>query len=139
MSIRIEVEDHPDPETENVVTQGLRGFNAAKAGPSNLEDLWIIARDAQDQVQGGLKGRISRSWFFVERLWVSEAVRGTGVGRGLMERAEAIARKRDCIGCYLDTFSFQSPEFYYRLGYKEFGRIEDFPPGYTRFWLKKRL
>ena len=53
--------------------------------------------------------------------------------------AEEIARARGCIGIRLDTMSFQAPAFYRRLGYSEFGRIEDYPPGHTRLWFMKRL
>jgi hypothetical protein len=40
---------------------------------------------------------------------------------------------------WLDSFSFQAPGFYRRLGYAEFGVVEDYPPGHTRHFLKKRL
>jgi GNAT superfamily N-acetyltransferase len=137
MPIQIEIEEQPDLEAEDFVTRGLRAYNAATAGPPHIEDLWIMARDENGLVHGGLKARIARSWLFVERLWVADSARGQGVGRQLMERAEDAARQRKCVGVYLDTFSFQAPGFYARLGYEEFGRVAEFPPGYARIWLKK--
>ena len=32
---------------------------------------------------------------------------------------------------YLDTFSFQAPGFYKKLGYREFGKLKDFPAGHS--------
>jgi hypothetical protein len=39
----------------------------------------------------------------------------------------------------VDTFGFQAPEFYRKLGYREFGRLDDFPAGHSRSWLTKAL
>ena len=39
---------------------------------------------------------------------------------------------------WLDTFSFQGPEFYPKFGYREFGRL-DYPPDHQRIFLQKRL
>jgi hypothetical protein len=33
-----------------------------------------------------------------------------------METAEGIARTRNCVGAWVDTYTFQSPGFYERLG-----------------------
>jgi len=65
--------------------------------------------------------------------------RRAGQRRGRSSRAEAIGRKRGCNSIYLDTFSFQAPKFYKKLGYSEFGRLNGFPPGHTRIWLSKSL
>lgn len=35
--------------------------------------------------------------------------------------------------------SFQAPGFYEKLGFVEFGRIEEIPPGQSRIFMKKRL
>ena len=48
-------------------------------------------------------------------------------------------RKRGVRNAYVDTFSFQAPEFYRKLGYREFGRLDDFPTGHRRSWLTKAL
>jgi GNAT superfamily N-acetyltransferase len=72
-------------------------------------------------------------------MWVREDLRGQGFGRQLLEKAETEARQRGAKRAYLDTFSFQAPAFYKKLGYEEFGRLEDFPAGHTRYFLVKTL
>ena len=56
-----------------------------------------------------------------------------------MELAENFARERDCIGVWLDTFDFQAPAFYRKLGYQAFGQLNDYPPGHQRLFFQKRL
>ena len=55
-----------------------------------------------------------------------------------MVHAEARARDRGCHSAWLDTFSFQAPGFYQKLGYEEFGHL-DYRPGHQRHFLKNRL
>lgn len=45
MSIVIKVEEIPDAATRQLIDHGLDEYNAARAGPDNAEDLWVIARD----------------------------------------------------------------------------------------------
>jgi GNAT superfamily N-acetyltransferase len=75
---------------------------------------------------------------FIRYLWVSDSLRGRGIGRELMAGAEAHALERGCHSAWLDTFSFQAPGFYPRLGYTVFGEL-DYPPGHKRIFLQKRL
>ena len=42
-------------------------------------------------------------------------------------------------GVYLDTFSFQAPAFYKKLGYQRVRPHRGFPEGYDRIWLMKRF
>jgi len=53
--------------------------------------------------------------------------------------AEDEARHRGAKNAYLDTFSFQAPDFYKKHGYRVFGELQDFPPGHQRHFLTKRL
>ena len=82
---------------------------------------------------------IAYEWLFVNWLWVAEAYRKQGVGSRLLMSVEGVARENGCRGLYLDTFTFQAPEFYKRHGFREFGRIDGFPPGHSRIWLLKTL
>ena len=43
------------------------------------------------------------------------------------------------LGIWLDTFDFQAPEFYKKLGFSQFGEIVDYPPGHSRHYFQKRL
>lgn len=137
LTIQIEIETAPDKDVQRLIDEGLDIFNAERAGPDNAEDLWVIARGSDGKVCGGLKGRTFYGWLFIDWLWVSSSARGHGIGRHLMTKAEDAARQRGCLGAYVDTFSFQAPDFYRQNGYEEFGRIEGLPPGHACIWLKK--
>jgi predicted N-acetyltransferase YhbS len=82
---------------------------------------------------------MSFDWLLINWLWVAEPYRKIGIGSRLLLGAEAAARERHCRGVYLDTFTFQAPQFYARHGYREFGRLSDYPPGHARIWLSKAL
>jgi hypothetical protein len=56
-----------------------------------------------------------------------------------MEVVEEKARELGAKNAYLDTFSFQAPGFYEKLGYQTFGELPAFPPGHERFYMKKEL
>ena len=94
----------------------------------------IFIRD-DAQIVAGLAGETYCGWLFVKYLWVSDILRGRGVGRELMDRAEIRARERGCHSAWLDTFSFQARGFYEKLGYEEFGRL-DCPPDHHRHFMQ---
>ena len=133
-------ETEPDKATAHAISNGLDAYNNSAVPGGDWKSLWIVGRDGAGTVQAGLRGVTAFNWLFVEWLWVAEPFRRQGVGSQLLSGAEAIARERRCSSSYLDTFSFQAPEFYKRQhGYEEFGRLEDFPPGHARIWLRKAL
>lgn len=106
--------------------------------PFQTEDVLIEAWNGETWL-GALMGHINQGWFFVSLLGVTPAARGRGVGRQLIQKAEVLARERALVGLWLDTFSWQAPGFYRRLGFTEVGRIPDHPPGEVRLFLTKRL
>jgi ribosomal protein S18 acetylase RimI-like enzyme len=106
--------------------------------PFVVEHLTLESWDG-DTYLGGLSARIVQGWMYVALLAVAPEARGTGLGRRLMAEAEAEAAARGLTGVWLDTFSFQAPGFYERLGYRVFGTLEDSPPGERRHFFAKRL
>jgi len=139
MTLRIECSQNPTDEEREAILTPLRAYNAAQAGPSNAQPLALLVRDDNGEILGGLYGRFFYQWLFIELLSVPEQARGQGMGSKLMQMAEDLAREKECVGIWLDTFDFQAPEFYKRLGYSELGQIADYPPGHKRFFFQKRL
>jgi GNAT superfamily N-acetyltransferase len=135
---RLAVEDDPAETDVEVLPNGLEAFNERQwpRHPRWLP-LAVFIRN-EGEVVAGLAGETYCGWLFIRYLWVSEDLRRCGVGRELMARAEARARDRGCHSAWVDTFSFQAPLFYQKLGYEEFGRL-DYPPAHRRHFLSKRL
>ena len=126
------------PADRATIIGGLIAFNDARASLEHYRELAIVAR-SEGAVIGGLLGQTNWNWLFIRQLWVSEAFRGSGVGRRLVEAAEAEAARRGCAHAHCDTFEFQALPFYEKLGYEVFGQLEDYPPGFSRFFLRKLL
>ncbi len=140
MSVRIETTANPTDEDYLSILTPLRAFNVSRAGDAGAEKFALLIRDEHsNEVLGGLYGRLLYRWMFIELLAVPEQARGQGLGSRLMGMAEDLAREKNCIGIWLDTFDFQAPEFYRRLGFSEFGQVNDYPPGHRRFYFQKRL
>lgn len=116
--------------------------NHAKAIGKSFEREKIFYEAYKDgQYLGGLSAHfaLDLKWVFVELLAVAAGGRSKGIGSQLMARLEEEARLRSMRGIWLDTFSFQAPEFYKRLGFSEFGRIEGYPENGARHFFLKRL
>ncbi|WP_027925147.1 GNAT family N-acetyltransferase [Pseudomonas sp. URMO17WK12:I12] len=139
MTLRIEQSQNPTDAEREAILIPLRAYNTAQAGPGNPQPLALLVRDDNGEILGGLYGRFFYQWLFIELLSVPEQARGQGLGSKLMQMAEDLAQEKECVGIWLDTFDFQAPEFYKRLGYSELGQIADYPPGHKRHFFQKRL
>jgi len=121
------------------VMEGLHAFNYVTTGLSDSYPTNFVVRGEAGDVLGGLLGYVWGRWLHVQYLWLAEPARGGGFGSRLIGEAEAYAIKRGAIGSTLETYSFQARPFYEGLGYELCGQIDDYPPGHTKFILKKRL
>ena len=140
MSLLIELTEKPSASDREMAIGPLLAFNAAFLGDPNTRPLAVLLRSGLEaRVVGGLWGRTSFRWLFVELLFVPEEFRAQHFGTRLLELAEAEARRRDCLGAWLDTFSPAALGFYEQRGYRRFGEIPDYPPGHARHFLLKRF
>lgn len=139
----------PSDEREEYLVEKIREFNRthfelweknhdSQYAPAPLH---IFVLDQEGTVVGGLIARTHslRAWLEIALLWVSEEMCCQGIGRELMERAEAEAIKRGCLYARTATSYFQAPGFYEKLGYSLYGKLENCPPGDTCFYYCKNL
>jgi hypothetical protein len=57
----------------------------------------------------------------------------------MMNTVEQVAIKRGCRMAQVKTWDFQARGFYERFGYTVAGRMDDYPPGHTFYWLRKEF
>ena len=131
--------DKPDDSVWEVVGGGIRDYNLQLAGESGHKELCVILRAPDQKTVGGLIGATYCDWLHIDLLFVKEELRGRGYGHRLLEIAEEEARKRGAKNVYVDTFSFQAPDFYKKHDYNVFGELKDFPPGHQRYFFTKQL
>lgn len=140
MSLRIEIKEAPQEADYQAILAPLIEYNQAQIGQARAEKLALLIKDETGNTQGGLYAKVSGQWLFIELLVVPEAARGQGMGAKLMNKVEVLAREKGCQGIWLDTFSFQAPDFYLGLGFSVFGELKDYPvAGHNRFFMQKRF
>lgn len=98
-----------------------------------------MLRNDDGKILGGITGTIYWYHLHIDYLWVDNSLRGKGYGKELLIHIEKTARENNCRLILLDSFSFQAPDFYQKLGYKVVGIVEDHPKGYKQYYLEKKL
>jgi N-acetylglutamate synthase-like GNAT family acetyltransferase len=135
------VETRLDPTSADVapIDQGLHGYNQRAADLGAIRRFACYARRDDGVLAGGALARWWGTACELQQIWVDEALRRRGIGAALMRQVETTAIEHGCELIYLDTFSFQAPEFYYQLGYHTACRFDGFPDGQSKFILQKSL
>jgi predicted N-acetyltransferase YhbS len=135
---RLSIEQNPSGRDRQFIDEALGDYNAAFLQNNSYDYFGLLVRDDTGAIQAGLIGHLYAGWLFINLLWVHAELRRTGIGSGLVAEAEQRAIGFGCHSAYVDTFSFQGPQFYPRFGYEVFGTL-DYPPGHQRIFLRKRL
>ncbi|GEN67697.1 GNAT family N-acetyltransferase [Chryseobacterium rhizosphaerae] len=100
--------------------------------------LEMIIQD-NEKIAGGLYGRSIWGTLEIHKLAVSEDYKGRGLGKQLIKAAIEEGKARKCDYISLQTFSFQAPEFYEKLGFVRIGIETDFPKGFEKYYYRKSL
>lgn len=119
------------------VDRGLGEFNDQAAPLHEVRPLSCFVRDAAGRVIGGAIGRRWGALCELQQLWVDTAMRGQGLGAGLVRTFERHAADKGCTSFYLETLSFQAPDFYKRLGYRVAYARSGYPHGIVKYHMVK--
>ena len=117
----------------------LRAYNRSHREASQSVPIGAFLEDGSGRKLAGLTGETFGNWLCIEYLFVSEQLRGQGIGSKLLAAAESEARQRGCRYAFVDTFSFQAPAFYENHGYREVFTLENYPCTGKRHYYTKEL
>jgi GNAT superfamily N-acetyltransferase len=139
MSIWIEMEEKATFAKE--ISRRLLEYNQGHSDQfkGKWRPLQIFARDDSGELIGGIDCKTKGLWLEIGPFWIDEIHRGQGLGTRMMDQVESEARERGCRKAFVDTFSFQAPDFYERTGYTICGTVTDYPPGHAYHLLIKDL
>ncbi len=129
----------PKPKDYKVLSDGMLLYHAKQGHRRTSEVINIFLKDDNKKVHGGIVVTVLWNGMEINSLWVEESLRNQGWGRKLVAAAEKEGKDRDCTIVYTNTFTWQAPGFYERLGYKPYGKLENFPPGNTLTYFYKNL
>jgi ribosomal protein S18 acetylase RimI-like enzyme len=131
--------EKPEQSVWGMVGQGINDYNSQQAGDDRAQRICFAVQGPDQEIVGGVIAVIHWDWLYIDLMWLKEEHRKCGYGSRLLSMVEAEARQRGARHAYLDTFSFQAPDFYKKHGYQVFGELRNFPPGHHRYYLTKEL
>lgn len=88
---------------------------------------------------GGITAWRADELVMVDLLWVADDCRGNGLGRRLLSAVEAEGRRLGALRVELNTFGFQAPGFYEKLGYRRFAALEPAVGDWGHYFYLKEL
>lgn len=122
---------------EAAVHADLRAYN--RTFVSDTADLSLVVEDGAGQIIGGCDAFRMGELALLDVLWVAEPRRGTGLGACLLAQLEQDAARQGAKRLELNTFGFQAPGFYEKLGYRRFGTVEPAVGEYGHYFYVKEL
>ncbi|PIY71835.1 GNAT family N-acetyltransferase [Candidatus Roizmanbacteria bacterium CG_4_10_14_0_8_um_filter_33_9] len=131
----------PSVEDKKVVVEGMIAYHVSKGHIRKEKDehFSIIIKDQKNKTLGAIVASFRWGAMHIETLWIDKTMRNKGWGTKLMNLVEQEASKRNCHLMYTDTYSWQAPRFYEKLGYVLYGKLDDFPKGCSLSYYAKKL
>ncbi|MFN3068142.1 GNAT family N-acetyltransferase [Serratia sp. J2] len=137
--MKITVTDALQPEDTEEIRNHLKTFNYQFVGDILNKNIGVFVLDDQGNKLAGLTGSTVGRWLSIELLWVSDTLRGEGVGRKIIQTAEQQAIAAGCRYARVDTFSFQARPFYEKQGYQLQMTLHNYPVEHERYFFTKTL
>lgn len=133
-----EITSSPSQLDESVVSSGVFDHGRLLASDGNAQTLACFLRKDGEVVAGGL-GRTEYKRLFITSVWVTEHLRGQGIGSALISRMEQEALARECQDALIETLLEPNVRLYERLGYRSLARIPQYIGDFTRHIMVKSL
>ena len=111
--------------------------NSTKFHNNKIEGNFTIYDNGK--IVGGVLGYIKYGWYYLDEFYIDEGYRNKNIGSKMIKIVEKFAKENKALGVRVDSWSFQAPLFYQKLGYKVCNIFEDCPPGTKTYYMYKRF
>ncbi len=134
--------------TQSYLTEDLKkkiyaGFNTAAIAAVGVDGLAEPPVAFQQYDGSEFVGAVVAQMFWgqlhVKYLLIEDKYRKCGIGRRLMERIFEFGKERKCSFVFVETMSFQAPEFYQKLGFVVEYVRHGYSNGTSFYYLRKDL
>lgn len=105
---------------------------------SDAEDLSCLIEE-RGKCLGGVNAFRLGDLLMVDRLWVAEEQRGRGLGKRLLTAVEERGKVQGALRVELNTFGFQAPGFYEKMGYRRLAVLEPAVGKWGHYFYVKEL
>lgn len=142
--MNIKISDNINEKHYNQIVEYIVTFNNEKIKHLNPDQfinkpLEIIVKNDVNEIIGGIYGRSIWGTIEAKTFVVKEEYRNQGIGKQLIQTLENEAKIRNCKYIILDTFSFQAPDFYLKMGFEQTGIEKDFLEGFDKIYFRKKI
>ncbi len=139
---RLTLSDSPTEEEVDLIHARLEQYNRQQTNGEYDEpgaEIGLVLKSPEGTVIGGITAGTIFRVMHLEAFWVSKEHRKQGHGSRLVLQAEQIGFEKGCVASQTQSFSFQAPGFYQKIGYQVLGIYDGYPDGITEYTLMKRL
>jgi ribosomal protein S18 acetylase RimI-like enzyme len=132
-------EPFPSDDLRRFIEDNVATFTMALTSALDFQPVGYFLRLERGEWVGGCLGSVWANYLHVQWLWVAASLRGRGYGTRLLRAAEIMAVENGAARSTLDTFNLSAKAFYLSQGYEVFGELKEYPPGFSKFFLRKTL
>lgn len=127
-------------EHKKFIIEGLNrnAYLKKELGQDNNSFSFVIENN-EGEIEAGIAGFNYYGCFYIDLLFVKETARNQGLGSALMQKAEELARKRECLFMAVNTMDFEAKPFYEKHGFKAEFAMKGFQAESVMHFLRKEL
>lgn len=122
--------------TNEIIHQMLQTYNAQFMG--EMKD-YSYSIEEKERIAAGIVASSVFDTVEIDDLCVAEAYRNRGYGERLLQKVEGEARADQKKRILLNTYSFQAPAFYEKMGYRQLFKIAPALQEYAQCFYRKEL
>ncbi len=114
------------PALKEHIEKGFSQHAIEQVGVDGFNEYIAFQVEDEGVYKGVITVRLFWGQLYIAYLFVEKAYRGQRIGEALMTHALEFGKSKGCTFAFLQTMSFQAPNFYEKLGFK----IDFVRPGY---------